>query len=485
MERLRQQYRRGRWWPLVAWLVGALVAGPAMAGPRGGRVVAGEAQITAPDVSITHIQQTSQRVFIDFDSYDVGVDESVIYSQPGRSAIAVNRILDHKPSEIFGTLKADGTIFLVNSRGIIFGESATLDVGGLVASGLSISLDDFLNGEYRFEDVRGGLVVNRGLIQAATGGSVTLLGNGVSNLGLIEAELGSVTLAAGSRAHLIFDMDGLIGVEIDQGVTQALPELEALVSNQGRITAEGGRVVLTGATASGLFDTAVNNEGVIQAGRIEKRGGKVMLLGSGADVSVAGTIDVSARDDVSDGGIIRIESDALTLVNDGDLSAVSAAGAGGDIRVLGDRVGLVGNTRVDVSGGAGGGHVNVGGNFRGEGPLLNASRTLVGADVSVLANALLDGDGGEIIVWSDDYTIFRGSLVGRGAGSGSGGFAEISSPNSLVSTGTYDLSADSGIVGTLLFDPDNIVIQGGTADGSDDTASDSTLLHAANPEGTV
>ncbi|MEJ2130521.1 MAG: filamentous hemagglutinin N-terminal domain-containing protein, partial [Gammaproteobacteria bacterium] len=252
-------------------------------------------------------------VFIDFDSYDVGADESVIYSQPGQSAIAVNRILDQKPSEIFGTLKADGTIFLVNSRGIIFGESATLDVGGLVASGLSISLDDFLKGEYRFEDANGGLVVNRGLIQAATGGSVALLGAGAENHGLIQAELGSVTMAAGSRAHLTFDMDGLIGVEIDEGVTQALPELEALVSNEGRISADGGRVVLTGETASDLFDTVVNHSGVIEAGRIEKRGGKVMLLGTGGDVAVTGSIDVAARDDASDGGMIRIESDGLAV----------------------------------------------------------------------------------------------------------------------------------------------------------------------------
>lgn len=462
-----------------------LVTGPAMAGPTGGRVIAGNARITVPDVNTTHIEQTSQRVFIDFDSYDVGADESVIYSQPSRSAIAVNRILDQKPSEILGSLRADGTIFLVNSRGIIFGENATVDVGALVASGLSISLDDFLKGEYRFEDASGGLVVNRGLIQAATGGSVALLGSSALNQGLIEADFGAVSMAAGSRAHLTFDADGLIGVEIDQAVTQKLPELEALVSNEGSISADGGRVVLSGATASGLFDSAVNNEGVIEAGRIEKHGGKVMLLGSGADVSVTGGVDVSARDGVSDGGAIRIESDGVSLVTDAALSARSDNGRGGEIQVLGEAVGLTGTTRVDASGGAGGGRIAVGGDFHGAGPLPNASRTLVGTDVSVLANALFDGDGGEIVVWSDDATVFRGALMARGAGSGAGGFAEISSPSALVSTGTYDLSAASGTVGTLLFDPDTITIAGGTADGSDDTALDTTLLHGANPEGTV
>ena len=84
----------------------------------------------------------------------------------------------------------------------MFGDSARLDVGALIASSLDLTLDAFFSGDYTFDAAGGaaGPVINRGLITAATGGSVTLLGGTVANEGLILADLGQVTRGAPRRA---------------------------------------------------------------------------------------------------------------------------------------------------------------------------------------------------------------------------------------------------------------------------------------------
>src|SRR5690606_30857868 len=141
---------------------------------------------------------------------------------PSADAAALNRILDQNPSRIFGALDANGHVYLVNPNGIVFGESARIDVGSLIASSLELSLEDFVAGRYEFRssDDAGGAIVNRGLINAATGGSVTRLGGSVANEGLIVAELGQVNLAAGNRATIDFDGDGLLYFEVDEAVLE-------------------------------------------------------------------------------------------------------------------------------------------------------------------------------------------------------------------------------------------------------------------------
>src|SRR4029079_357383 len=101
---------------------------------------------------------------------------------------------------------------------------------------------------------------------------------------------------------------------------------------------------------------------------------------------------------------------------------------GGSVQVLGHRVGLLDNASIDVSGEKGGGTVLIGGDYRGLNPLVvNAWRTHVGQDVTLKADAVTSGDGGKIVVWSDDTTRFDGSASVRGGAlSGNGGLVETS-----------------------------------------------------------
>src|SRR5690606_32299513 len=136
--------------------------------------------------------------------------------------LALNRVLSHRGSEIHGRIEANGQILLVNPNGILFGEGSQVNVGGILASGLSIDPADFMSGEVILSSLGGteGKVINSGIINAATGGSVALVGSQVINEGVISARLGTVNLAAGKEAVVTFDQQGLVGVRISKEILQ-------------------------------------------------------------------------------------------------------------------------------------------------------------------------------------------------------------------------------------------------------------------------
>src|SRR5690625_7895410 len=92
---------------------------------------------------------------IDWDSYNVAADEVVTYIQPCADAIALNRILSHNGSEIHGQINANGQVVLVNPHGVFFGEKAQVNVGGLIASGMTVDVREFMKGEFPFCGVEG------------------------------------------------------------------------------------------------------------------------------------------------------------------------------------------------------------------------------------------------------------------------------------------------------------------------------------------
>jgi hypothetical protein len=131
---------------------------------------------------------------------------------------------------------------------------------------------------------------------------------------------------------------------------------------------------------------------------------------------------------------------------------------GGEIVVTGAGITLAGAV-LDASGIDGGGSIRIGGDQGGAGPLPNADRTTIDADSHLLADALGQGDGGRVIVWSEDHTVFNGQISARGGDlGGNGGFAEVSGRANLTFTGLADLRAPLGDWGTLLLDPSDFVV---------------------------
>ena len=266
--------------------------------PVGGAVSAGSATIGGT-AGTTTVTQTSQNAAINWQSFNIGSNESVKFVQPNSSAIVLNRVLGSDPSSILGSLNANGKVFLVNPNGIVFGQGASVNVAGLVGSTRNISDSDFMAGKYNFEGSGPGSIVNYGSINA-DGGSVALLGANVSNQGIIQAQLGTVALAAGNSMTLDVAGDGLLNVAVNKGA------VDALVQNGGLIQADGGRVVMTAKSAGSLFQSTVNNTGVIRAQTLENRNGTIMLMGDmqTGTVNVAGTLDASAPKG-GDGGFVE------------------------------------------------------------------------------------------------------------------------------------------------------------------------------------
>lgn len=414
--------------------------------PSDGLVVNGSATISQ-NGSTTTVDQSSARAVIDWRSFDTAANEVVRFNQPGSDAAVLNRITGGSPTNFMGQLVADGKVFVVNPNGIVFGAGSKIDVGGLVAGTLSIRDDDFMNGRDFFtQDASkaNSYVVNRGEIHIADNGFCFLVAPGVSNKGTIVAQLGKVVMASAKELTLDFNGDGLMTYTVSGKVLDSVlgPDgkpLGSAVDNSGTIRAKGGEIVMLSDAGAGVFPSVVNNSGVLEAGALEAHGGMVVLTGGDEGlVSNSGTIDVSGSE---------------------------SGQKGGTVKVLGDRVGLFAGTKIDASGAAGGGTVLVGGDFQGKNPAVrNADRTFVAADAQIRADALEAGSGGKVIVWSDDVTGFYGSISARGGvNGGNGGFAEVSGKGYLDYGGYTDLRAPMGSTGTLLLDPNNIVI-GSSAD---------------------
>ena len=417
----------------MGWLCAAalaLAAGSAQAAPQGGRITAGEGSIQQAGPGTTQINQTSNTLSIDWQSFDVAPQETVRFVQPGRDAAALNRIFDQKPSEILGRIEANGRVFLMNPNGLVFGAGSVINVGALVATSLSLEADPLEPGDYRLSTAGGeGAIINRGVIAAATGGSVSLVGPVVKNEGRILADYGQINLASGSQAYLSFDGASLLHFSISGEVMENPGQATAAVENSGSLVADGGRVLLSASAASQVFSEVVNNSGLVRASRIENVGGVVTLVGTGGNV-----------------------------VNRGDLNAQGVDGAGGTITVSGERVGVFGVARIDASGEGDGGRIRIGGRA-GEDGTVASTFTQIGAQTLIRADAGQSGEGGDIRVWAEDSSWAHGAISARGGSvAGDGGFVEISARQGISFAGSVDVSAANGQIGTLLFDPTDIII---------------------------
>jgi filamentous hemagglutinin family protein len=280
----------------IALALGA--AGVAHAGQTGGQIVSGSGAIHQ-NGAITTINQGSQQLSLNWQSFDIAPNETVNFVQPGRDAIAVNRILGNSASEIYGHLNANGQVWLINPNGVLFGQGAQVNVGGLVASTLDTSDSSLSSNTRSFSGNGKGSIVNKGSIRAANGGYVALLGNTVSNQGTISAQLGTVAMGGGSAVTLTFEGSQLLHLQVDRST------LDNLVENRQLVQADGGRVFMTAGAADSLLASTVNNTGVVRAQTVENHNGQIVLLGGmqAGHVNVEGTLDASAPNGGNGGSI--------------------------------------------------------------------------------------------------------------------------------------------------------------------------------------
>jgi filamentous hemagglutinin family protein len=409
------------------------------AAPQGSQITTGSGQVTQTG-KITTVQQNSQNLALNWQSFNVGANETVNFVQPSASAIAVNRVLGNSGSEILGHVNANGQVWLINPNGILFGKGSQVNVGGLVATTLDSDAANFSAAAKTFGGSGSGSVINQGTINAASGGYVALLGNSVSNEGVISAQLGTIALGAGSAATLTFSHNRLLQVQVDDST------LNNLAANSGLAAADGGTVLMTAGAKNSLLASSVNNTGVIRANSVENHNGTIVLVAG----DQAGQVNVG-----------------------GSVQAASTDGSGGTVIATATGVSVLSGAHIDVTGGSGGGTIDIGGGWQGAAGIAEATTVTVAPSATLNASAGKSGNGGEIVVRSavdnpNSRTRAYGTFAATGGiVGGAGGRIETSGYWLDVAGSSVNTSAAKGPAGLWLLDPQNVTIAlGGTAVGA-------------------
>lgn len=316
-----------------------LVALPlnAAAGPQGGSVVQGVATIAPETAGITAITQTSSRAVIDWNSFSLATNETVIFKQPTAASVTLNRVTAGTGTVISGNVTANGRVFLLDPRGVLVTQGAVLDVNSLVLTTASIDNNAFMAGDYRFTgaDAQPSAgIINQGTILADPTGFVALVGTNVDNQGTITAQLGTVALAAAPGFTLDFVGDGLISFDVTGSLssTSLSSRPDALVTNSGAIQAHGGTVRMSVAQASRLVNNAVSLGGAVEATSIGTRAGAIVLEASAGDITVTGRVTALGDGTGERGGSIRAQADMVQIA-EGGLLNVSGDSGGGTVRI--------------------------------------------------------------------------------------------------------------------------------------------------------
>lgn len=438
----------------------------AAANPLGSQVVVGTANVQGQGTSAVTVIQSTDKAIINWQTFNIGAGETTQFVQPNASSVTLNRVTGSLGASVLdGTLTANGRVFLVNPDGILVGASSKINTGSFLGTTNDIRNADFMADRYRF-NIPGrpdAVIVNLGTITAQNGGFAALVAPGVRNTGTITANLGTVGLAAGNNFSLDFYGDRLITLGVNDSIAAKVIDvatgrpLNALVQNDGKLKANGGRIELTSAAARQVVDSVINNTGVIEANSIGSKNGMIVLGAAttatkpaGAPVQtvkLSGTISAAGKRKNTKGGAIIVSGEDIRLTS----ATIDASGQNGGGKVL-------------IGGDVGGGYGNssVAGNSKDaleSFTIATASTVNVNAATRIDASAKSKGNGGKVVVWSDQATTFYGTIRAQGGlRSGDGGFVETSGHQSLTFNGLVDTSALKGKNGTLLLDPQDATI---------------------------
>ena len=387
------------------------------------------------------------------------------------------------PSQLLGQLRANGQVYLMNPNGIFFGPGAVINASSFLAATADLAPGDFMAGRLgTLMASEAGTLRNEGIIRAEQG-SVQLFSKTIENTGTVEAPHGEAGLYAGRKFYLEPDGGGPIRVLVDlnpgesgragTGIDQRgiLRAAQAKLEANGNIYAlaiqQGGVVEATGFSTrpDGVVVLSAPGGNILQGGTLVardegSRGGEIVLRAERVEMDPSSVMTAAGG---NAGGEIRLEAGDTALLL-GRLEVSSVSGRGGRLVATGRQVGFLEGT-IDASGATGGGEVLLGGDYLGSNPQIrNAEATVMGNGALISADATQRGDGGKIVLWSEEYTGFYGQLFARGgAEGGNGGFIETSSHNNLQAFGSADGSAPAGNAGLWLLDPRNVSIEtGGT-----------------------
>ncbi|MBF2064491.1 MAG: filamentous hemagglutinin N-terminal domain-containing protein [Calothrix sp. C42_A2020_038] len=327
----------------------------------------------------------------------------------------ITRVTGGLSSNIDGIIKANGSasLFILNPAGIIFGKNARLDIGGSFVATTANSI--------KFAD---------GNIFSATPTQTPLL--------TINTPIG---LQLDQDANVVVNSGDLT---VKPGYSLTL--LGSTVVNTGQLKAPGGEISLVSVPNTADINLLTGNVSELQKnGEINQVSLSPFL--PNLPTNVNGEVELFG---------LAIPNQVGTTITTGSIDVSSQLG--GNVKILGRQVGLYPGASINASGDWGGGKVFLGGEYKGTGSF-NADATYISPKATVQANAISAGNGGQVIVWSNQSTRAYGTLEAKSGLLGNGGLIETSSANFLDVAGVaVNASATNGIGGTWLLDPRNILL---------------------------
>lgn len=449
--------RPGALRPVLCLVLGSFSFSCALlANPEGESVRHGRASFEREGNNLL-IRQQDERIAVDWRSFSIAGGERTEFLQPSQNSSALNRVFGGTRSLINGELKANGQVILVNPAGITVGTGGAVNVNSFIGTTLDVTDDAFLaGGDLPFSGSSESDVINLGTIHAATG-DVLLLAREVSNQGTISAPQGTVGIGAGTE--IVVQPQAEEKLVITRGSSRG-----SKADVKGRIRAVTAEIKAAG----NPYALAINLDGVIETrGTSSKPAGRVKIHAGSGNVKVTRAAAVSARNADGSGGSIAVNTPSLrTPAGAGDveveglLDARGETGTGGMVALVGKNVTLRSGSRVDVSGATGGGLAFVGGDFVGG---RSQARRYFGVDLpkaetvtfesgaTIAANAPADaGDGGAVILSSEQITLSYGSVaLNGGTAGGHGGSAQIVSDGSVMFDGLVEAIGSAGRGGSI------------------------------------
>lgn len=268
------------------------------------------------------VNQQTNRAIYNWTSFDIGRDASATFNMPSSTSSALNRVVGTtlKPSEILGKLTSNGQVYIINRNGIIFGTTAQVNVGGLIASTLEVGDDDYVAGftssivgsspTFAWKDVTtldsdgkttltlatydhpdNYVKVEQGAqISTSSGGRVFLVAKNVTNDGTLSSPDGQVVLAAGEKVYLADPSNELLyAIESNSQIPATRGLLVEVGGQNGEATNGSAGVINTARGNTTIVGMAVNQNGRISATTSVSANGTVFLQARGNATTSLGT----------------------------------------------------------------------------------------------------------------------------------------------------------------------------------------------------
>ncbi len=478
-----------------------------------------ERSIVTPDVEIKGSSGDridggairDSNLFHSFEQFNIEDLQRVYFANPEGITNIFNRVTGNNLSEIFGTLgvNGDANLFFINPNGIIFGENASLDVGGSFVASTAHSIvfpeGEFLAGNIQelplltinmplglnLPDNPGEIQLKNSNLRVDPSQNIVLLGGKIDSDGaVIVAQGGRVDLGGLSKnGEIKFAHDGSLSFPSN------IPRSNIFLTNQTVIRVDGeqgGNITLTGKNINITENTALQGGTFPETGLANSQSGDI-IFNATKTVEINSSLIFNGVN-AGDAGNIIISADSLSLANGTNMlnSTFGEGNAGSVLIEVDDFVSLADpgtfiDTGVRSTGIGQGGNINI----RAASLSISNRAQLVSA---IFNNDLVAGQGnagdinidvlGAVTITDAPSGLF--SLVSTG-GIGDGGNIHISARSLSMIDGAniFANMNGEGDAGSIQIDATDFVNISGTSNIRGDSSEISARTNSASGGGDI